>query len=32
MDTLNESEKIKRNLERAESLHSFKKQAPILIR
>lgn len=32
MDTLTEYEKIKRNLERAESLHSFKKQAPILIR
>ena len=32
METLNEYEKIKRNLERATSLHSFKKQAPILIR
>lgn len=32
MDTLNEYEKIKRNLQRAESLHSFKKQAPSLIR
>lgn len=31
MDTLADYEKIKRNLERAESMHSFKKQAPLLI-
>ncbi len=32
MHTLNDFEKIKRNLERAESIHSFKKQAPTLIK
>lgn len=31
LHTLNDYEKIKRNLDRAHSLHSFKKQAPLLI-
>jgi SWI/SNF-related matrix-associated actin-dependent regulator of chromatin subfamily A member 5 len=32
MESLSDYEKIKRTLERAESMHSFKKQAPVLIR
>lgn len=32
IDTLNDAEKVKRNLEKAEAMHSFKKKAPELIR
>ena len=32
LDTLNDYEKIKRNLEKAEAMHSFKRRAPELIR
>lgn len=32
MDSLADYEKIKKTLERANSMHSFKKQAPVLIR